>query len=171
MKDKIKMRDTAAERIVEAVQFANLAGVNAADMGIPLSTALFRNIRDAMFHFRTMCDCLDEDEEQATRHYYSLLEHLSRGEKDAVIGFGQSVSDAVFDLMQMSDFNARFSNEEISSFRKSVHLIKNTFMDMRTAGMYLEDKPGITVQEAWRCITEQTERINSICHKRGVELF
>lgn len=61
MKDKMKMRDTATERIAEVVQFANLAGVNAADMGISLSIALFRNIRDVMFHFRAMCDCLEDD--------------------------------------------------------------------------------------------------------------
>ena len=83
MIDKEKMKETAAEQIIEAVEFANIVSVNAADTGTTLSASLFRNIRDAIFHFKAMCDCMEEDE--AVRHFYSLKEHLTRGEKDAVI--------------------------------------------------------------------------------------
>ena len=61
MADKENMKETAARQIVEAVQFANFAGVNAADFGVSLSASLFRNIRDAMFHFNAMCDYFDTD--------------------------------------------------------------------------------------------------------------
>ena len=169
MKDKEKMKETAAEQIIEAVEFANIVSVNAADTGTTLSASLFRNIRDAIFHFKAMCDCMEEDE--AVRHFYSLKEHLTRGEKDAVISFGKSVADAVFDLIQMSDLDNCFEEEDIAVFRQSTHMIKNIFMDMRTDGMHVKEKPGISVRDAWFSIMRQTEIINDICHKRGVHLF
>lgn len=171
MADKENMKETAARQIVEAVQFANFAGVNAADFGVSLSASLFRNIRDAMFHFNAMCDYFDTDEEQAARHYYSLMEHLSRGEKDAVITFGKSVADAVFDLLRMDAADELFGREDIADLQHCVHQIKNTFMDMRTGGMHLKEKKGIPVQEAWEHIAEQTEKIAGLCRQRSVDLF
>ena len=50
-------------------------------------------------------------------------------------------------------------------------MIKNIFMDMRTDGMHVKEKPGISVRDAWFSIMRQTEIINDICHKRGVHLF
>ena len=167
MADKENMKETAARQIVEAVQFANFAGVNAADFGVSLSASLFRNIRDAMFHFNAMCDYFDTDEDQAARHYYSLMEHLSRGEKDAVITFGKSVADAVFDLLRMDAADEVFSREDIADLQHCV----NTFMDMRTGGMHLKEKKGIPLQEAWEHIAKQTEKIAGLCRQRSVDLF
>lgn len=158
MKDKEKMKETAAEQIIEAVEFANIVSVNAADTGTTLSASLFRNIRDAIFHFKAMCDCMEEDE--VVRHFYSLKEHLTRGEKDAVISFGKSVADAVFDLIQMSDLDNCFEEEDIAVFRQSTHMIKNIFMDMRTDGMHVKEKPGISVRDAWCSIMRQTKIIS-----------
>ena len=55
------IKELAAQQIIEAVQFADFAGVNAADFGVALSGSLFRNIRDAMFHFRALCDNLENE--------------------------------------------------------------------------------------------------------------
>lgn len=170
MEDRKRLKEAAAQQIIEAVKFADFAGVNSADFGIPLSGSLFRNIRDAMFHFRALCDSF-ENEDQFMRHYYSLLEHLSRGEKDAVITFGRNVSDAVFSLMQSEDIYNKFNSEEIVAFRHAVHLIKNTFMGIRTGGMHVKDINSISVHEAWNIIAEQTEKIARICRKRSVHLF
>ena len=171
MADKENMKKTAASQIVEAVQFANFAGVHAADFGVSLSASLFRNIRDAMFHFNAMCDYFDTDEDQAIRHYYSLLEHLSRAEKDAVITFGKSVADAVFDLLRMDAADEVFSKEDIATLQRSVHQIKNTFMDMRAGGMHQKKKEDTLVKEAWNHIAEQTEKIANLCRQRSVDLF
>ena len=132
---------------------------------------MVENIRDAMFHFNAMCDCFDTDRDQAARHYYSLMEHLSRGEKDAVITFGKSVADAVFDLLRMDAADEVFSKEDIAVLQHRVHQIKNTFMDMRTDGMHLKEKKGIPVKEAWDHIAEQTEKIAGLCRQRSVDLF
>lgn len=164
------IKELAAQQIIEAVQFADFAGVNAADFGVALSGSLFRNIRDAMFHFRALCDNL-ENEDQCMRHFYSLQEHLSRGEKDAVITFGRSVTDAVFDLMQSEDFTDRFSSDDIFALQHSVHLIKNTFMDVRKGGMHLKDGQSMSVQSAWNVIAGQTEKIVDLCKKRRIALF
>lgn len=171
MAEQAKMKETAARQIVEAVQFANFAGVNAADFGISLSASLFRNIRDAMFHFNAMCDCFDIDEDQAAGHYHSLMEHLSRGEKDAVITFGKSVADAVFDLLRLDAVDEVFSKEDIADLQHRVHQIKNTFMDIRIGGMHLKEKKGILVKGAWEQIAEQTEKIVGLCRQRSVDLF
>ena len=171
MKNQENIVETAAQQIIDAVVFANFAGVNAADFGVTLSAYLFRNIRDAMFHFRALYDNLGVDDDQVIRHYYSLLEHLSRGEKDAVISFGNTVTDAVFNLMQMEDFTEKFSEEDIAGFQECIHIIKNTFMDLRVDGMHPKEKEGLSVQEAWDVIAGQTERIVAVCRQRGVNLF
>lgn len=172
MTDKKNMIEESAQQIIDAVIFANCAGVNAADFGVPLSAYLFRNIRDAMFHFRAMCDnSAQGKDEQVSRHYYSLLEHLSRGEKDAVISFGNTVTDAVFSLMQMDNFAEKFSKEDIAELQQSVHVIKNTFMDLREDGMHLKEREGLSVQDGWDIIVKRTEVIIAICQQRGVNLF
>lgn len=71
----------------------------------------------------------------------------------------------------MSDLDNCFEEEDIAVFRQSTHMIKNIFMDMRTDGMHVKEKPGISVRDAWCSIMRQTEIINDICHKHGVHLF
>lgn len=166
-----EMKIDAANKIVEAVQFADTMGVAASDSGVEFSGSLLLNIRDAMFHYKAMCDNIDTDEEKAKRHYYSLLEHLMRGEKDAVISYGKIVVDTVFELMQTEEFHGVFSREEMNLFRKYIHVIKNTFLDLRRGGMHIPGKKGQTVEESWEIITDSTKKITEMCIKKNVNLF
>lgn len=171
MWDKNMVKQAAADKIVEAVQFAGVLGVTASDNGLKFSGSLLLNIRDAMFHFKAMCDFLECDEEHAKRHYYSLLEHLMRGEKDAVISYGKIVVDAVFELMQTEEFHELFGKEEIQLLRQYTHGIKNTFLDLRRSGMHVPEKKGKSVEEAWTDTTLYTKKILEICRRKSVSLF
>lgn len=166
-----EMKQIAADKIVEAVQFANVLGVAASDSGVKFSGSLLLNIRDAMFHFRTMCDYCENDEEKSRKHYYSLMEHLVRGEKDAVILYGKTVVDAVMDIMQKQAFSDVFSQEDIRRLRHYIHAIKGVFLKLRKSGMHLLGKSGQTIEDAWAEIVEYTEKILEICRKVNVSLF
>lgn len=99
---KGEYKDSTSQMIIEAVNFASMASLNAADCGVHLSASLYLNIRDAMFHFKALYES-DEDSEMS-RHYYNLKEHIVRGEKDAIINYVQQLCDAIHNLMQKNDF-------------------------------------------------------------------
>lgn len=170
MYDMQTMKEEVAREIVDTVLFANVLGVTASDCGVEFSGSLLLNIRDAMFHYKTMCDCCDNGEDdRVVKHYYSIFEHLNRGKKDAVISYSRAVIDAVFNLLQTQTFHKEFSDEDIRAFRNNIHRIKNTYLDLRRDGMHLADGKSIT--QAWKEIKVCTLNITEICKQKNVNLF
>ena len=165
-----ELREDAANLIVEAVNFASIAGLNAADCGISLSASLYLNVRDAMFHFKALCDC-NEDMDNVMRHYFNLKEHLLRGEKDAVICQARAVCEAVYEILQQKDFDAVFQNEEIKQLQLLLHGLKDVVLKLRSEGSALPNESEFSVFDAWNEVKEYTMKVVQICRGRNVALF
>lgn len=166
-----ELRENAAKMIVEAVNFASIAGLNASDCGINLSASLYLNVRDAMFHFKALCDCDDDDMDNILKHYFNLKEHLLRGEKDAVIFQVQAVCDAVYELMQQKGFDDTFRNEEIKQLQSLVHSLKDVVLRLRIEGAELPNESTFSVLDAWNEVKTYTIKVVQICRARNVPLF
>lgn len=166
-----ELKKNAAEMIVEAVTFAHMAGLNASDCGINLSASLYLNVRDAMFHFKALCDCADDDMDNILKHYFNLKEHLLRGEKDAVIFQVQSVCDALYEVMQQKWFNDTFRNEEIKQLQFLMHKLKDVVLKLRIEGAKLSNESNFSVKDAWNEVKNYTIKIVQICRDRNVPLF
>lgn len=166
-----ELRENAAKMIVEAVDFASIAGLNATDCGINLSASLYLNVRDAMFHFKALCDCTDEDTDNILRHYFNLKEHLLRGEKDAVIFQVQAVCDAVYEIMQQKGFNETFQTEEIKQLQILVHSLKDVVLKLRIEGAILPSELTFSVLDAWNEVKNYTMKVVQICREKNVPLF
>jgi len=165
-----EIKEDAAELIVEAVNFASIAGLTASDCGINLSASLYLNVRDAMFHFKALCDCAD-DVDNVLKHYFNLKEHLLRGEKDAVIFQVQAVCDAVYDIMQQKSFNDMFRNEEIKQLQCLTHNLKDVVLKLRIEGAKLPNESTFSVLDAWNEVKVYTMKVVQICRERNVPLF
>lgn len=165
------LKEDAAKMIIEAVNFASIAGLNATDCGISLSASLYLNIRDAMFHFKALCDCADNDKDNMLRHYFNLKEHLLRGEKDAVIFQVQAVCDAVYGLMQQKGFNEIFQSEEIKQLQILVHCLMDVVLKLRIEGAKLPNESVFSVLDAWNEVKAHTMKVVQICRERNVSLF
>lgn len=166
------IKEETAQLIVEAVKFAMVAGVNAADCGIRLSASLYLNIRDAMFHYKALCDYLQkEDNDGALKHYFNLKEHLIRGKKDAIIIQAQTVSESILDIMQQRDFDELFSMEDIRKLQLYNHKIKDVILRTRVAGSDLTDENIYSVDDAWTEIASYTVKVAKICEEKNVSLF
>lgn len=166
-----ELRENAAKMIVEAVNFASIAGLNASDCGINLSASLYLNVRDAMFHFKALCDCADDDMDNILKHYFNLKEHLLRGEKDAVIFQVQAVCDAVYEVMQQKGFNDIFRNEEIKQLQFLMHNLKDVVLKLRIEGAKLPNESTFSVLDAWNEVKTYTIKVVQICRERNVPLF
>lgn len=167
-----KMKEETAQLIVEAVKFAVIAGINATDCGTELSASLYLNIRDAMFHYKALCDYLQkEDYDGALKHYFNLKEHLARGKKDAVIMQAQAVSKAIFDIMQRKDFDESFGAEDVRKLQLYNHKIKDVILRTRISGSNLADENGYSVDDAWTEIVSYTMKVAKICEEKNVSLF
>lgn len=166
------LKDETAIMIIDAVKFAVLVGVNATDCGIHLSTSLYLNIRDAMFHYKALCDCgSDEKLELAKRQYYNLKEHIIRGEKDAVISHAHAVNDAVFDIMQLPDFYKKFDIQDIKQLQAYTHGVKNIILKVRLAGTDLNKDSSSLIQETWEEMVEYTLKIAQLCQSKDIHMF
>ena len=165
------LKKNAAELIVEAADFACLAGLNASDCGINLSASLFLNIRDAMFHFKALCDCKETDTNNILRHYYNLREHLTRGEKDAVIFQVQAVCDAIFEIMQNSQFMSKIGAEERKQLQTLIHSMKDVTLKIRIDGANLSNESALSIKEAWDEVTAYTRKAAQICRENSIPLF
>lgn len=166
-----ELREDAAKMIIEAVDFASIAGLNATDCGINLSASLYLNVRDAMFHFKALCDCADSDMDNILRHYFNLKEHLLRGEKDAVIFQVQAVCDAVYEIMQQKGFNETFQSEEIKQLQALMHSLKDVVLKLRIEGAKLPNESTFSVSDAWNEVRTYTMKVVQICRERNVPLF
>ena len=166
------LKDETAIMIIEAVKFAVLIGVNATDCGIYLSASLHLNIRDAMFHFKALCDCgSDENLELAKRHYYNLKEHIIRGEKDAIISHAHAVNDAVFDIMQLPDFYKKFDAQDIKQLQAYTHGVKNIILQVRLLGTDLSKDGSSFIQETWEEMAEYTLKLARLCQSKDIHMF
>lgn len=167
-----KIMEESAELIINAVKFATVAGVNATDCGIRLSASLYLNIRDAMFHYKALCDyAQSKDEKNMLKHYFNLKEHLIRGEKDAIIIQAQTTSEAIFDVMQQKDFDELFSSEDIRKLQSYNHKIKDVILRVRIAGSDLTEKEKFSVDEIWAEVASYTVKVARICEEKNISLF
>lgn len=166
-----RMKEEAADLIVEAVKFATVAGVNASDCGIALTASLFLNIRDAMFHYKALCDSAETDEENCIKQYYNLKEHLLRGKKDAVILQAHTVCDAVRSMMQQKNYQEKFSPEELKQVKKLVHAVKDVILRIRIAGTELSEDTTFSIEEVWEEVVSCTIEITELCKAKDVPLF
>lgn len=167
-----RMREETAQLIVEAVKFAVVSGVNASDCGISLSASLYLNIRDAMFHYKALCDYLQSgDNDNALKQYFSLKEHLIRGKKDAVIMQAQAVSEAVFDIMQQRDFDELFGMEDVRKLQLYYHKVKDIILRTRLSGSNLTDENNFSVDDIWAETASYTVKVAEICESKNVSLF
>lgn len=164
-------RKKAAKLIIEAVDFAIIAGLGATDCGINLSASLYLNVRDAMFHFKALCDCADEDTDNILKHYFNLKEHLQRGEKDAVIYQVQAVCDALHNIMQQKDFNETFRLAEIKQLQALMHNLKDVILKLRIEGANLPNESAFSILDAWKEVYAYTVKAVQICRERNVALF
>lgn len=170
--DLQEIKRTSAEMIVEAVNFATVAGVNAVEFGIELSSSLYLNIRDAMFHFKALCDYLEKnDREQAEKHYHNLKEHLLRGEKDAIIFQARAVCDAVSEIMQQKNFKNTFNFEDVRMLQSYVHSLKNIILKIRLEGAELSDNSKASLEDIWAEVVNYTEKVSRICKEKNETLF
>lgn len=169
--DKDKRKENAAKMIIEAVDFASIAGLRATDCGINLSASLYLNVRDAMFHFKALCDCAEDDVENILKHYFNLKEHLLRGEKDAVICQVQEVCDALHNVMQQKKFNETFRPEEIKQLQELMHSLKAVILKLRIEGANLPNESTFSVVDAWNEVYAYTVKVVQICRERNVALF
>lgn len=166
------MINETADLIVEAVKFSTIIGVNSADCGTSLSASLFLNIRDAMFHFKALCEYSEKkDKYGALKHYYNLKEHLLRGEKDAAIVQAHAVSAAIFEVMQQKDFEDIFSIEDIRKMQSYNHRIKEVILKLRLEGSDLVKNNDFSIEDAWGEIAFYTENVEKICKEKNISLF
>lgn len=164
------MKKEAADLIIDAVRFAAIAGVNASECGVTFSTSLHLNIRDAMFHYKAMCDSVEKDEKNFLRHYFNLKEHLIRGEKDVIISQAQTVSEAVFNIMQRKEFSNSFDLNAMKELQFCEHQIRDIILRIRIDGSNLISDQ-FSIDELWSEVVSYTEKITKICEEKGILLF
>lgn len=170
--DTKQMRQSAAESIVEASKFAAMMGVNAVDWGIDISASFYLNIRDAMFHFKALCDYIEAaNEEKAVKNYHNLMEHINRGEKDAVIRLIQQAVSAVTSIIQMNGLDSEYTEKEIAMLQRYMHLLKGNLLRIRSSGVNVSDGREFSVKEEWTEVVRHILAIDKICKVHGMTLF
>lgn len=167
-----RIKEESAELIIFAVKFTASAAMYASDCHLDLSKSLYLNIRDAMFHYKAMCDYIQKmDEDNALRHYFNLKEHLIRGEKDAITLQAMCVEESLFKLLQTEDFNQLFNPEEIKKLQFYYHKIKDVILRVRLGSSNLTSVNFIWVEEMWSELKEYTKSVGSICGEKNIYLF
>lgn len=157
--------------IINAVAFDVALARLSVSVGVEISASLRLNVRDAMFHYRTMCRYAEQnDTVNSLRQYYNLKEHILRGEKDAVILIAGNVLDALSDLKQQEYFN-EFSLEEVKIIRQYSHKIKNIRLVIRMDGINPDGPCGISLDKLSRELSEYVFRIKDMCDAKNIDLF
>lgn len=170
--DGKEMRKSAAEAIIEASKFAAIMSVNATDLGIEISASFFLNLRDAMFHFKALCDYEDtENNEKAIQNYNNLMEHINRGEKDAVIRLIQQAIAAVTSIIQLNGLTSIYAAGDIKRMQRYMHLLKENLLHIRTSGIRVSEMAEVTVKDEWVEAVRRILAIDKICKEHGMALF
>jgi len=163
-------KSIAANDIIEAVKFAVVSGMYAHDLGIETSASLHLNIRDAMFHYKSLCDYIkDKDEENVCKHYYSLKEHIIRGEKDAIILHAINVLDALSEIEQQKCFE-EFTPSEVKQLRMYNHKIRNVILEIRKGGINPDNRGGFPLNK-FSELKDYIKEIIKICETENIPLF
>lgn len=167
-----EMRQSAAEAIVEASKFAAMMSVNALDLGIEISASFFLNIRDAMFHFKALCDYAEAgNDEEAVKNYNNLVEHINRGEKDAVIRLTQQAVAAVTSIIQLNSFDSVYMAGDTAKLQHYMHLLKGNLLRIRSSGIRISGNMENSVKEEWTEVVRYILAIDKICKEHGMALF
>lgn len=170
--DTKQMCHSAAESIVEASKFAAMMGVSAVDLGIVISASFYLNIRDAMFHFKALCDDIKVgNEEKAIKNYHNLMEHINRGEKDAVIRLMQQVISAVTSIIQLNGLDSENMREDIAMLQHYMHLLKGNLLRIRSSGISAVGQKEFSIEEEWTEVVRYILAIDKICKRHGMALF
>lgn len=170
--DTKQMCQSAAESIVEASKFAAMMAVSATDLGIEISASFYLNIRDAMFHFKALCDDIEAgNEEKAVKNYHNLMEHINRGEKDAVILLIQQAVSSVTSIIQLNSFNSEDMREDTAMLQHYMHLLKGNLLHIRSSGISVSGEREFSVKEEWTEVVERILAIDKICKRHGMTLF
>ncbi|MFI3213757.1 MAG: hypothetical protein R3Y24_10480 [Eubacteriales bacterium] len=164
-----ELKDEVAELIIEASDFAISIGMIAVDCGIDLSASLFLNIRDAMFHFKALCESTEE--ESMYKHYYNLKEHLLRGQKDAIIFLVQAVCDGILNIMQMQEFEKKFEDVERKQLQIWFHYLKQVILEIRISGADLPKDNVNSVENIYEGIGKCVIEILQMIQNKGMSLF
>ena len=93
----------------------------------------YTNFRDALFHFRKMCNSSEEHE--ILRQVFAVREHLGRTKTDARITILLMYAKVAEMLLKRDDINGELKIR----FRKLLHKMKNVSMINRIQGMMMSD--------------------------------
>lgn len=159
-----------ADSIIEAVKFSVILGILAQDLGIELSASLYLNVRDAMFHYRMLCNYAEkQDNENMLKHYYNLKEHIIRGEKDAIILLSGNVLDALSEISRQNVFD-EFTSSEVKKLQSNSHNIKDIVLRIRTDGIRPDSAKGFPL-DIFSELTVYIKNIVKICEGKNIPLF
>lgn len=170
--DVKEMRRIAAEAIVEASEYAAMMSVSAVDLGIEISASFFLNIRDAMFHFKALCDYAEAgNDEKAVKNYNNLMEHINRGEKDAVIRLIQQAVAAVTSIIQLNAFDSSDWEGDAAQLQQYMHLLKGKLLCIRSSGIGIARGEEVSIRDEWTETVRYILTIDKICKEHGMTLF
>jgi hypothetical protein len=167
-----QLRINASEEIVKAVRKISAISITCKDLGIPFSSSLFINIRDAMFHYKKLCDKGIDDIKIAEEQMCSITEHILRGIKDVLIELINTVIDVIETVRTYNSYEESLSLEERKEVRELVHNLKRYLLSIRADGMYLAYfSSDIVNDEKLKEMMNKILRLNEICEKREIHLF
>ncbi|MCM1288723.1 MAG: hypothetical protein NC240_10470 [Clostridium sp.] len=93
----------------------------------------YTNFRDALFHFRKMCNSWEEHE--IMQQAFAVKEHLGRARTDAKVSILVVYAKIIEELLLRNDITKEMKN----SMRKILHKIKNVVMVNRIEGMMMSE--------------------------------
>jgi len=166
------MKSSAANRIVDSSKFTGYYSLTAVQCGIFVPASMYRNLRDAMVHYKVMIDCIDADDyDRAQKNYNNLFEHLIRGEKDAVISYIQSILGKINNVTSGESYEYYVDIEHKRKVREIIHELKNILIEIRLLGLKLDPnnskKPAFFLQKAMEFVI----KLQEIFDIYGLNLF
>lgn len=167
-----KIKEEAANQIVEMSKFTAAYSVMALNCGIYVPAALYRNLRDAMVHFKALVDSINNNnDDQTKKHYFNLLEHLIRGEKDAVITYIQCALKRINEIVCLHQYQIQVSLNDKKSVEKMENELKNILIDVRLMGLNLISNEKDTVNDLFERVNKLAYSLNELLSNYGWSLF
>lgn len=170
MMNSDQIKKEAADAIIDAVKYAAGLGKLSFEFGINASASLQLNIRDAMFHYKKLCDYADEDNpEKMMKQYYNLREHILRGEKDSVIMMARNVLEALSEISRKTDFLS-FTSQEVKQLNVYRRGIMDIILRIRISGID-PDTPNTFPVKDFDELAQYIDAISKMCYKKNISLF